>query len=99
MALMVVPSLARHIYFLGTVMLAALPNGGVQLILAFLGYDIASTPKTPRHRRPSTYELIKLKKLCKLLIDLLRYRTETVNIDSNDRLVAHSQVYSDKDAP
>ena len=48
----------------GTVMLAALPIlVGVQLVLAFLGYDIASTPKTPRHRRPSTYELSKLKKL------------------------------------
>ena len=33
----------------------------------------------------------------KALIDLLRYRSlEAVNIDSNDRLVAHSQVYSDK---
>lgn len=36
----------------GTVMLAALPLlMGVQLILAFIGYDIASVPKRPRHRK------------------------------------------------
>jgi len=36
----------------GTVMLAALPIlMGVQLILAFLGYDIASVPRRPRHQR------------------------------------------------
>ena len=36
----------------GTVMLAALPIlVGVQLILAFLSFDIASVPKTPRHTR------------------------------------------------
>jgi glycosyltransferase involved in cell wall biosynthesis len=35
----------------GTVMLAALPLlMGVQLILAFIGFDIASVPKRPRHR-------------------------------------------------
>ncbi|MBF0292858.1 MAG: glycosyltransferase family 2 protein [Nitrospinae bacterium] len=34
----------------GTVMLAALPIlMGMQLILAFLGYDIASVPRRPRH--------------------------------------------------
>ena len=36
----------------GTVMLAAMPIlMGIQLILAFLGYDIASVPKRPRHRK------------------------------------------------
>jgi dolichol-phosphate mannosyltransferase len=40
----------------GTVMLAALPIlVGIQLILAFLSYDIASIPKTPRHIRSSKY--------------------------------------------
>jgi hypothetical protein len=35
----------------GTVMLAALPMlMGLQLLLAFLGYDIASVPRQPRHR-------------------------------------------------
>lgn len=35
----------------GTVMLAALPIlMGTQLVLAFLGYDIASVPRRPRHR-------------------------------------------------
>lgn len=35
----------------GTVMLAALPMlMGLQLLLAFLGYDIASVPRRPRHR-------------------------------------------------
>jgi hypothetical protein len=34
----------------GTVMLAALPIlMGLQFILAFLGYDIASVPRRPRH--------------------------------------------------
>lgn len=38
----------------GNVMLAAMPLlVGVQLILAFIGYDIASVPKRPRHRFPS----------------------------------------------
>ncbi|MCV2351392.1 glycosyltransferase family 2 protein [Paucibacter sp. Y2R2-4] len=37
----------------GTVMLAALPIlVGIQLILAFLGYDIASVPRRVRHRTP-----------------------------------------------
>ena len=36
----------------GTVMLAAMPMlMGLQLILAFIGYDIASVPKKPIHRR------------------------------------------------
>jgi dolichol-phosphate mannosyltransferase len=36
----------------GTVMLAALPIiMGVQFLLAFIGYDIASVPKRPLHRR------------------------------------------------
>lgn len=36
----------------GTVMLAALPIlMGVQILLAFLGYDIASVPRRPRHKR------------------------------------------------
>ena len=36
----------------GTVILAAMPIlMGIQLILAFLGYDIASVPKRPRHRK------------------------------------------------
>lgn len=36
----------------GTVMLAALPIiMGVQFLLAFIGYDIASVPKRPIHRR------------------------------------------------
>jgi glycosyltransferase involved in cell wall biosynthesis len=48
-----VPTLA------GTVMLAALPLlVGLQLLLAFIGYDIASVPKRPFHRKlvtvPST---------------------------------------------
>lgn len=35
----------------GTVMLAALPIlMGLQLVLAFLGYDIASVPRRPRHK-------------------------------------------------
>lgn len=35
----------------GTVMLAALPIlMGLQLVLAFLGYDIAAVPRRPRHR-------------------------------------------------
>ncbi len=35
----------------GTVMLAALPIlMGVQLILAFLGYDIANVPRKPFHK-------------------------------------------------
>ncbi len=37
----------------GTVMLSALPLlSGLQLILAFLAYDIASVPRRPVHRRP-----------------------------------------------
>ncbi|MFL6608241.1 MAG: glycosyltransferase family 2 protein, partial [Pseudomonas sp.] len=36
----------------GTVMLSALPMlMGLQLIMAFLGYDIASVPSRPRHSR------------------------------------------------
>ena len=36
----------------GTVMVAAMPVlVGIQLILSFIGYDIASTPKRPVHRR------------------------------------------------
>lgn len=36
----------------GTVMLAAMPIlTGLQLILAFIGYDIASVPKRPTHRK------------------------------------------------
>jgi dolichol-phosphate mannosyltransferase len=36
----------------GTVMLAALPIlMGIQLILAFLGYDIANVPRRPFHKR------------------------------------------------
>lgn len=36
----------------GTVMLASMPLlMGVQLILAFIGFDIASVPKRPRHRK------------------------------------------------
>lgn len=36
----------------GTVMLAALPIlMGLQLVLAFLGYDIAAVPRRPRHSR------------------------------------------------
>ena len=36
----------------GTVMLAAMPMlMGLQLVLAFIGYDIASIPKRPRHRK------------------------------------------------
>ena len=39
----------------GSVMLAALPIlMGTQLILAFLSYDIGSTPKRPIHRKKST---------------------------------------------
>ncbi|MCK4839656.1 MAG: glycosyltransferase family 2 protein, partial [Desulfobulbaceae bacterium] len=37
----------------GTVMLAALPLlMGIQLLLAFIGYDITSVPKRPLHRKP-----------------------------------------------
>lgn len=36
----------------GTVMLAAMPIlMGMQLVLAFIGYDIASVPRRPRHRK------------------------------------------------
>ena len=36
----------------GTVMLAAMPIlMGMQLVLAFIGYDIASVPKRPLHRK------------------------------------------------
>jgi glycosyltransferase involved in cell wall biosynthesis len=36
----------------GTVMLAAMPMlMGLQLVLAFIGYDIASVPMRPRHRK------------------------------------------------
>jgi len=36
----------------GTVMLSAIPIlVGLQLVLAFLAYDIASVPRRPRHRR------------------------------------------------
>jgi hypothetical protein len=36
----------------GTVMLSALPIlTGLQLILAFISYDIAAVPKKPWHRR------------------------------------------------
>jgi len=39
---------------LGTIMLAALPVLlGIQLLLAFVGYDIASVPRHPIHRRLS----------------------------------------------
>lgn len=41
----------------GTVMLAALPTlMGLQLLLAFLAYDIASVPRRPRHKRYLTRE-------------------------------------------
>lgn len=37
----------------GTVMLSALPIlMGLQFILAFLGFDIASVPRRPRHKKP-----------------------------------------------
>ncbi len=40
----------------GTVMLAALPIlMGLQLVLAFVGYDIASVPQRPIHRRRAPY--------------------------------------------
>jgi hypothetical protein len=36
----------------GTVMVAAMPVlVGIQLIWSFIGYDIASVPKRPLHRR------------------------------------------------
>ena len=39
----------------GTVMLSALPTlMGMQLILAFLAYDIGSVPRTPRHYKKPT---------------------------------------------
>jgi dolichol-phosphate mannosyltransferase len=39
----------------GTVMLAALPTlMGLQLILSFLSYDIASVPRRPKHRKLSS---------------------------------------------
>jgi len=38
----------------GTVMLAVLPIlMGLQFVMAFLGYDIASVPKRPLHHRAS----------------------------------------------
>jgi len=41
----------------GTVMLAALPIlMGMQLILAFLGYDIANVPRRPRHKMRNNYK-------------------------------------------
>jgi hypothetical protein len=43
----------------GTVMLAALPIlMGLQFILAFLGFDIASVPRRPRHKRPSVLRIL-----------------------------------------
>ncbi|PLC52495.1 glycosyl transferase family 2 [Pollutimonas nitritireducens] len=42
----------------GTVMLAAMPIlMGLQLVLAFIGYDIAAIPKRPRHRKRSNETL------------------------------------------
>lgn len=44
----------------GTVMLAAMPSLiGVQLILAFIGYDISSTPRRPVHSKLSRSALLK----------------------------------------
>lgn len=44
----------------GTVMLAAMPVLlGVQLILAFIGYDVSSTPKRPVHARLGRSALLK----------------------------------------
>lgn len=44
----------------GTVMLAAMPIIlGVQLILAFIGYDVSSTPKRPVHARLGRSALLK----------------------------------------
>jgi dolichol-phosphate mannosyltransferase len=43
----------------GTVMLAALPIlMGLQLILAFLGFDIASVPRRPRHKKPRAQHIL-----------------------------------------
>ena len=43
----------------GTVMLAALPILlGLQLILAFLGFDIASVPRRPRHKKPRMQRIL-----------------------------------------
>jgi dolichol-phosphate mannosyltransferase len=43
---------------IGTVMLAAMPMlMGLQLVLSFINYDIASVPNRPRHRRRSRYNL------------------------------------------
>lgn len=45
----------------GTVMLSALPIlAGIQLIMAFLGYDIATVPNRPRHRKRHTVSIKKL---------------------------------------
>lgn len=42
----------------GTVMVAAMPIlTGVQLILAFVGYDISTVPRRPIHKKRSTLEL------------------------------------------
>lgn len=46
----------------GTVMLAALPMlMGLQLVLAFIGYDIASVPRRPRHRKKFNSALMREK--------------------------------------
>lgn len=43
----------------GTVMLAALPIlMGLQLILAFVGFDIASVPRRPRHKKPRVQRIL-----------------------------------------
>jgi dolichol-phosphate mannosyltransferase len=47
----------------GTVMLAALPIlMGAQLILAFLGFDIASVPRRPRHKKPHMRHILEQEK-------------------------------------
>lgn len=52
-----------HFTSTGTIMLTAMPIlMGFQLILAFIGYDIASVPKHPRHRN-----YIKVSKLSKII--------------------------------
>lgn len=50
----------------GTVMLSALPIlTGVQLLLAFVGYDVASVPTRPIHRRPAQSVMDSARPVCR----------------------------------
>ena len=64
----------------GTVMLAALPFlAGLQLILAFLGYDISSAPSRPIHKSLRRAKLLTLKlvELAVRIIAALRHHSRS----------------------